>query len=539
MAETPQVIGKYKILGVVAKGGMGIVYRAYHPTLRRQVIIKKLTIRGNKAVLDRFKREAQLLLELQNQYIVHMFDYFTEGTSHYIVLEYVDGMALDKLLQKRKKLSVEVSLLIVRDACRALQYAHGRDIVHRDIKPGNILMSKSGDVKLADFGISARKNPTDLDSDKTMDAGGSDLTQAGVTLGTPAYMPPEQFNDSKNVDSRADIYAMGIMLYEMLTGVKPYPGNMAPETILQIQKGKFIAPEKLNEEIPSAVCKLVKKMMNAKQQRRYQNVSQILKKIDAYLARYDLSIIRENLRMMLAKNDTYEEPVYMERHYILRKAAPWIGGAVFLGGVFLYCWNTGLVYRYVLRPWYTPVIISMQMPDSASADSDLPMRAFFFSSEDDSIPEIDNTRRVFYKSENIITKNKINLYTIKPVYLKPGNYRVKVATGPYLWWESIVVGKESVNEQLNFLASESRNLNIYATARDSINGKNLNSITKFEILLNDWTLLSKVDKTALKTGTVYKIRARANGYKIETFSLRIEWYQDSLYIATLLTPIDN
>jgi serine/threonine-protein kinase len=539
MAEAPQVIGKYKILGVVAKGGMGIVYRAYHPTLRRQVIIKKLTIHGNKAVLDRFKREAQLLLELQNQYIVHMFDYFTEGSSHYIVLEYVDGMALDKLLQKRKQLSVEVSLLIVRDACRALQYAHGRGIVHRDIKPGNILMSKSGDVKLADFGISARKNATNFDTEKTIDAGGEDLTQAGVTLGTPAYMPPEQFNDSKNVDLRADIYAMGIMLYEMLTGVKPYPGNMAPETILQIQKGKFVAPEKRNESIPPAICRLVKKMMNAKQERRYQNVSQILKKIDTYLARYDLSIIRENLRTMLAKNDTYKEPLYVQRHNILRKATPWICGAVILGCASVYCWNVGLVYKYILKPWFTPVIISMQMPESASADSDLPMRAFFFSSEDDSIPEIDNTRRVFYKSENTTETKKKNLYTIKPVYLKPGNYRVKVATGPYLWWESLVVGKKTVTEQLNFLASESRNLNIYANARDSITGKNLESITQFEVLLADWTPLSKVDKSTLKTGKVYQIRAHADGYNIEVFGLRIEWYQDSLYISTLLTPKNN
>ncbi|HZK19552.1 MAG TPA: serine/threonine-protein kinase [Treponemataceae bacterium] len=540
MAKEYQVIGKYKILAIVARGGMGIVYRAYHPTLRRQVIIKKLTIRGNKAVLDRFKREAQLLLELQNQYIVHMFDYFTEGSSHYIVLEYVDGMSLDKLLQKRKTLSVEVALLIVRDACRALHYAHGREIVHRDIKPGNILMSKAGDIKLADFGISARKSTTAAD-DTTVEKSHSDLTQAGVTLGTPAYMPPEQLNDSKNVDARADIYAMGIMLYEMVTGLKPYPGNMAPETILQIQKGKYTAPEKINELIPASVCRLIKKMMRPKPNRRYQNVSQIQKKIERYLGQYDTSVIKETLRNMITKNEKYQEPEYSIRHKLLKKLTPWlcIIGVLLLGGV--YSWNKGFIHRYVLRSWFTPVTISMRMPQSATADSDLPMRAFFFSSDDDAIPEIENTRRVFQKSEkNILSEKKqSNVYSIKPVYLRPGNYRIKVATGSYLWWESMKVGTEAVSEELNFLAFESRDLKIHAKARSSLTNKTLDTIVAFDVFLSDWIPLSEIDKYTLKTGKIYRIRARADGYKTEVFSLRIEWYQDTLYISTLLTPNEN
>ena len=153
MPVNPDRIGKYKIESVVARGGMGLVYLAVHPTLKRKVIIKKLRIRGNTAVLERFKREAQILLDLQHVNIVHMFDYFTEGPFHYIVLEYIDGMALDKLIAKRKRLSWQLAFLIVRDACKALSYAHKKTIVHRDIKPGNILMSKRGAIKLADFGI--------------------------------------------------------------------------------------------------------------------------------------------------------------------------------------------------------------------------------------------------------------------------------------------------------------------------------------------------------------------------------------------------
>src|SRR5574344_1646774 len=215
MPETfPPEIGKYKILGVIAHGGMGVVYKAVHPSLKRYVVIKKMTARRNSSNVERFKREAQILLDLQSPYIVHLFDYFQEGGYRYMVEELVDGLALDKLLRKQTILSPQIALLILQDCCFALKYAHSKDIVHRDIKPGNILISKRAEIKLADFGIAT-------DTEK----GDDSLTQSGVALGTPAYMPPEQFEDSAAVDSRADIYALGIMLYEMITGTKPYPGT--------------------------------------------------------------------------------------------------------------------------------------------------------------------------------------------------------------------------------------------------------------------------------------------------------------------------
>ena len=143
MAEKiPETIGKYKIMSLVAKGGMGAVYKAVHPSLKRLVIIKKLTIRNNATVKERFKREAQILLDMQSPYIVHLFDYFTEGQSHYIVEEFVDGLSLAQLLDKQVALGTELALLIFHDACLSLKFAHARGIVHRDIKPGNILISK-------------------------------------------------------------------------------------------------------------------------------------------------------------------------------------------------------------------------------------------------------------------------------------------------------------------------------------------------------------------------------------------------------------
>ena len=226
--EIPQFIGKYKIHSLIATGGMGAVYKAIHPDLKRPVIIKKLAIKRNSMVLERFKREAKILLDLNNPHIVHMFDYFKEGTSHYLVLEFVDGMSLDKLIEKKKNFSEQLALLITLDIAQALKYAHERGIIHRDVKPGNILLSKHGEVKLADFGIAASEQDrssealNEIDKDKTIEKSGIDLTMAGSSLGTPSYMSPEQFTDSSRVDKRTDIYSLGVMLYELLTGEKPF-----------------------------------------------------------------------------------------------------------------------------------------------------------------------------------------------------------------------------------------------------------------------------------------------------------------------------
>ena len=287
MARIPESIGKYKITAEIARGGMGAVYKAVHPTLKRNVILKKLTLKGSATVTERFKREARIMMDFKNDHIVNVYDHFRQGSSYYIVLEYVDGTALDRLIRRERYLPNDITLLIFRDCCRALKYAHSKNVIHRDIKPGNILLSKTGEVKLVDFGIAVSMDE---------EAG---LTRDGVTLGTPSYMAPEQFENTKSVDKRADIYSMGVMLYEMVTGKKPFPGNFSPETLALIQKGEFKAVRKVNPKALPLIAGIIKKSMHFKVERRYRDIDSLLKLLDKHFKRFSASSARKRLRSVV------------------------------------------------------------------------------------------------------------------------------------------------------------------------------------------------------------------------------------------------
>ncbi|MCR5725031.1 MAG: serine/threonine protein kinase [Treponema sp.] len=534
--QIPEMIGKYRIMGLVAKGGMGAVYKAVHPSLRRLVILKKLTIRNNAVVRERFKREAQILLDLQSPYIVHLFDYFVEGSSHYIVEEYVDGMSLASLIEKQVALGTELSLLIFLDACYALKYAHWQGIVHRDIKPGNILISRRAEVKLADFGIASSEKDGDVapgkepakNAKQNADDDDSGLTRMGVTLGTPAYMAPEQIADSRSADKRADIYSMGVMLYEMLTGSKPFDATLSEATLQKIKKGDYINPRKIDSSIPKNICRMIRKMLRANPARRYQSVDPIIAIVRNYLQRYDTHAIRVSLAQAVLTSRQFAIPSFTQKKRIGRMAALSVTAALLLSAGALWLWDSGLVHATVLRHWYTPVSITMSLPATASAASDLPIRAFFFVDDDADIPEVPHSRRVFTKQSG--EGGPVSLYTIKPVYVRHGRYRIKVAAGPYVVWETLAVGKIERTLILDDFQSVRRPLSIHAQAYDSSTGKTV--AAKFQILYqNKWVSLEKVPKRELVTGSVWRIRAQCAGYREAVFSLILDWYQDDLRIA--------
>ncbi len=560
--EFPPMIGKYKVQGIIAKGGMGVVYKAIHPSLKRFVVIKKMTARGHAGDAGRFKKEAQLLLDLQSPYIVHLFDYFTEAGYRYMVEELVDGTALDALIKRQTSLPVPIAMLVMQDACYALKYAHSKGIVHRDIKPGNILLSKRGEIKLADFGIASDHAEG---AGSAAGAGGSrlaenastvttgDLTQSGVALGTPAYMPPEQFEDSARVDHRADIYALGIMLYEMVTGTKPYPGSLSLDTLKVIKKGKYISPRKIDKNIPKEVCRLIHKMTRPKAKRRYQSIDAVLRQVKKYLKHYDTHELRVQLAksVVAGKLYNYAPEALAPKDRTVRIIRRICAGIAAAAVVFACLWYSGFIHKTALSKWYTEVSVEMQMPRSLLENMDLPARAFFFENDGEEIPEVNGSRRTFNERgkafhEKLIfwsprvtadrPAGKNKTYSVRPVFLKRGDYRVKVVVGPYVWWKSFTCGEEPCVLDCDFLKNAKRNLSITAVAYDRSLGNQIEA-AQFKILYkNNWQPLEEIPVEDIQSGSVWKIRAEAEGYKTEEFSLLIDWYQDALMISSELTP---
>lgn len=553
MAENvPQMIGKYRIMGLVAKGGMGAVYKAVHPTLKRMVILKKLTIKGNATIRERFKREAQILLDMQSPYIVHLFDYFVEGNSHYIVEEFVDGLSLAQVIEKQVSLGTELSLLVFLDACYALKFAHARGIVHRDIKPGNILISRRAEVKLADFGIAASDDIEEIavtKSERIVTKVAGDVTQTGVTLGTPAYMSPEQIMDSRSVDNRADIYSMGVMLYEMLTGSKPFDSTISEENLQKIRKGKYINPRKIDRSIPPVISRMIKKMLKGNPDKRYKSIDSVIKIIKRYLRDYDTHTIRISLAQIILAKNQFVIPEFEKKSRLGVKILSYAACAAVAGILGMYAWSEGIFHASILSHWYKPVTLNLVTPVAGIQNNiygmDIPVKAYFFDESNPDLPEVKGTQRDFKTSEGIVTRSRsgktvsasskgnVKYLSIKPVYLKDGLYRVKVLIGPYVMWSSFAMNGEPCNLNFDNLQRVVRPVTVQTRAFDAETGDILTDKTKFTVLYNGkYVPFDKVPQKELVSGKVMKIHAECPGYKMKEFSMIIDWYQDTLFVNT-------
>jgi serine/threonine protein kinase len=212
-AEIAQYFPQLEILDILGEGGMGVVYKARQPNLDRIVALKILAAKYSldATFAKRFQREAKALAKLNHPNIVAIFDFGQAGPYYFFLMEYVDGMNLRELEQSRR-VTPEEALALVPKICDALQYAHDEGVVHRDIKPGNILVDSRGRVKIADFGLAKLRG---------QEAPDTTLTTVGTVMGTPRYMAPEQMDTPDSVDHRADIYSLGVVFYELLTGEVP------------------------------------------------------------------------------------------------------------------------------------------------------------------------------------------------------------------------------------------------------------------------------------------------------------------------------
>ncbi len=262
--QQPDSIGRYKILRKLGHGGMGSVYLAHDPAIDREVAIKTITFAasdsGDPSMQEerrkRFLREAQAAGRLQHPNIISVHDVGTFGDGNlFIVMEYLPGSTLDAFTAKDKLLPVPRVIQLISDACLALDYAHTRNIVHRDIKPSNLILVDGERVKITDFGIAKDRR--------------SHITQCGTLLGTPNYMSPEQAT-GKYVDGRSDLFSLGVVLYELLTGERPFKGDSITAVLYQLVHLKPTPPRIINEKLPEQFDDLLRMALHKTPDVRFQ-----------------------------------------------------------------------------------------------------------------------------------------------------------------------------------------------------------------------------------------------------------------------------
>jgi eukaryotic-like serine/threonine-protein kinase len=264
-----RTLGDFQLLRRLGQGGMGQVYLAEQISLKRRVAIKILRadLAANPASLQRFKQEATAVARATHANIVQIYVIDEADGLHFMALEYVEGRNLRQFLEKKGPPEVLLALSIIRQVASALQRASELGIIHRDIKPENILLTRKGEVKVADFGLSRcfAGDPQPLN-----------LTQSGVTMGTPLYMAPEQV-EGKTVDPRTDIYSFGVTCYHLLAGQPPFRGQTAFEVALQHVQTEPVPLSEVRPDLPRELCALVHKMMVKKPEGRFQTGREIVR----------------------------------------------------------------------------------------------------------------------------------------------------------------------------------------------------------------------------------------------------------------------
>ena len=267
-----KTIGNYKILQEVGRGGMGVVYKAHETTLQRIVALKILPphIANDAAFVKRFEREARFAASLSHPNIVAIHAVGQEGPYHYIAMEYVKGKTLAKLLREAGRLSVNRALEIALAAAEALTEAHDMGMVHRDIKPDNIMIDESGRVKVMDFGLARGVHST------------TELTAKGAVIGTPRYMSPEQCEGHKP-DHRTDVYSLGVVLFEMLTGSTPYAAETPLALMRHIVETPLPSIQTISADVAPHVCSIVYKMTAKRADDRYATARDVAIDIKALI----------------------------------------------------------------------------------------------------------------------------------------------------------------------------------------------------------------------------------------------------------------
>ncbi|MFC2166205.1 protein kinase [Acidobacteriota bacterium] len=257
---------KYQIIEEIGKGGMGRVYKALDTEVKEKIAVKliKPEIAVDKNTIERFRNELKLARKVSHKNVCRMFDLNKEEGSYYITMEYVDGQNLKGFIRQSGQLAIGTALNLAKQVCEGLTEAHRLGVVHRDLKPSNIMIDQDGSARIMDFGI-ARSTT------------GKGLTDKGVMIGTPEYMSPEQV-EGKEIDQRTDIYSLGIILYEMLTGRVPFEGDTALTVAVKHKTEEPKEPKEYNEQISDDLNGIILKCLE--KEKRYQSAGELRSELE-------------------------------------------------------------------------------------------------------------------------------------------------------------------------------------------------------------------------------------------------------------------
>jgi serine/threonine-protein kinase len=292
-----RTIGGFVVEGEIGGGGMGVVMLGRQENLDRPVVLKKLRkdLASSAEYVERFRREARAAAAVHHQNVVAVFDCFDFRGDYYIALEYVDGVDLGYAIEQLRRLPPRIALIIAVEVARGLEALHARGTVHRDLKPANILLGRSGEVKIADFGIA-------------LEATEQGLTRPGMMIGSPAYMPPEQMLGER-VDFRGDQFSLGVVMYESLTGVPPYPESTEFEVesmLSRMQRERYDKLRGVAPQTPRLLSRIIKRCLRPQAKHRWDTTAELRRKLERRIGRVSPQDARDELASWLWERGLFE-----------------------------------------------------------------------------------------------------------------------------------------------------------------------------------------------------------------------------------------